>query len=187
MAWPPRFEAPFLGGPGAPLDAVLGLGSNLGDRAARLEFAVARLSEIATIVALSSLYETAPVGPPQPHFLNAAVRLSSPQGAPELLAAALEIERLAGRERRERWGPRTLDLDLLWIRGRCVDAEQLTVPHPRLHERPFALLPLLEVAPDAADPRTGARYAAIVGALDCSGVRRLPANEFRWLARPQAP
>lgn len=187
MAWPPRFEAPVPLDLGSSLDVVLGLGSNLGDRAAQLEFAVARLAEITTIVAVSSLYETAPVGPPQPHFLNAAVRLSTACAASELLTAALEIERLAGRERRERWGPRTLDLDLLWIRGRCVDAEELTVPHPRLQERPFALLPLLEVAPDAADPRTGARYAALAAALDCSGVRRLSANEFRWLARPPAP
>ncbi|HWA71819.1 MAG TPA: 2-amino-4-hydroxy-6-hydroxymethyldihydropteridine diphosphokinase [Polyangiaceae bacterium] len=187
MAWPPRFEAPVPADQGAPLDLVLGLGSNLGDRVARLDFAVARLSEIATIVAVSSLYETAPVGPPQPHFLNAAVRLAWPRAAHELLSATLEIERLAGRERRERWGPRTLDLDLLWIRGRCVDAEKLTVPHPRLHERPFALLPLLEVAPDAADPRTGALYATIAAALDRSGVRQLATNEFRWLARPPAP
>lgn len=187
MAWPPSFEARIPAEPGLlTLDVVLGLGSNLGDRAGQLTFAIERLSAMGTIVGVSSLYETAPVGPPQPHFLNAAVRLATPRSPAQILAAALDIERQAGRERRERWGPRTLDLDLLWIRGRLVDEPSLTVPHPRLHERPFALLPLLEVAPDAADPRTGARYAAAVAVLDGSGVRRLPMSEARWLSPPLA-
>lgn len=185
MAWPPRFEASLPENRGSDLDIVLGLGSNLGDRAARLEFAVGRLGQIAEVIALSSVYETAPIGPPQPHFLNAAVRLSTPDSATQLLARTLEIERLAGRERRERWGPRTLDIDLLWIRGRCVDEVALTIPHPRLHERPFALLPLLDVAPDAADPRTGRHYSAVAATLDCSGVRRLGSSEFLW--RAQSP
>jgi 2-amino-4-hydroxy-6-hydroxymethyldihydropteridine diphosphokinase len=167
-------------GPATPLDVVVGLGSNLGERAALLELGAARLGEIGSIVGLSSVYETAPVGPPQPHFLNAAVRLWSERSPSELLAALLDIERLAGRERRARWGPRTLDLDLLWIRGRCVDEAGLSVPHARLHERPFALLPLLDVAPDAADPRTGERYSAIALTLDCAGARRLTSEEFRW-------
>jgi 2-amino-4-hydroxy-6-hydroxymethyldihydropteridine diphosphokinase len=166
---------------------VIGLGSNLGDRAAWLQFATDYLQEIGTIVGLSSVYETAPIGPPQPHYLNAAARLLSERSPAELLVVALEIERSAGRERRERWGPRTLDLDLLWIEGRCVDEAGLTVPHPRLVERPFALLPLLDVAPDAADPRTGQRYAAIAAALDHSGVRRLDAAEFTWSIHRRVP
>lgn len=180
----------MLGSPGTPIsppvssatlvDVVVGLGSNLGARSALLELGAARLSKIGSIVGLSSVYETAPVGPPQPHFLNAAVRLLCELAPNQLLAAVLEIERLAGRERRERWGPRTLDLDLLWIRGRWVEEAGLSVPHARLLERPFALLPLLDVAPDAADPRTGAPYAAIVPTLDCAGVRRLSSDEFRW-------
>lgn len=187
MAWPPRIETAVPADQGSSLDLVLGLGSNLGDRAAKLELAVLRLAETANIVALSSLYETAPVGPPQPHFLNAAVRLSTSLSPAQILSWALEIERSAGRERRERWGPRTLDLDLLWIRGRWVQEAELTIPHPRLHERPFALLPLLEVAPDAADPRTGTRYATLLAELDCSGVRRLSAHETSQLADERPP
>jgi 2-amino-4-hydroxy-6-hydroxymethyldihydropteridine diphosphokinase len=178
--------SPATGSP-APLDVVVGLGSNLGARAALLELAVARLSKMGSLVGLSSVYETAPVGPPQPHFLNAAVRLLSELSPSELLTMMLEIERLAGRERRERWGPRTLDLDLLWIRGRCVEEPGLVVPHARLHERPFALLPLLDVAPDAADPRTGAPYAAIALSLDCAGVRQLSPDEFSWTALHSSP
>lgn len=159
---------------------VVGLGSNLGDRSALLELGVARLREIGRVVGLSSMYETAPIGPPQPHFLNAAVRLLTERSPLELLVVVLEIERGAGRERRERWGPRTLDLDLLWFSGRYVDEAGLTVPHACLVERAFALLPLLDVAPEAADPRTGQPYAALASALDCSGVRRLDSTEFRW-------
>ena len=183
-------RAQMLGSPGTPispvagsavpLDVVVGLGSNLGARSDLLELGVAGLAKIGSVVGLSSVYETAPVGPPQPHFLNAAARLASELSPNELLAALLEIERLAGRERRERWGPRTLDLDLLWIRGRSIEEPGLSIPHARLHERPFALLPLLDVAPDAADPRTGAPYAAIALTLDCAGVRRLSSDEFRW-------
>jgi 2-amino-4-hydroxy-6-hydroxymethyldihydropteridine diphosphokinase len=145
-----------------------------------LALGAARLLEIGSVVALSSVYETAPVGPPQPHYLNAAARLLTRHSPLEVLRAVLEIERTAGRERRERWGPRTLDLDLLWIRGRQVDEAGLSVPHPRLCQRAFALLPLLDVAPDAADPLTGQPYARLLPALDCSGVRRLLEGEFRW-------
>lgn len=184
MAWPPGTPAfsPHEAAP--PLDVVVGLGSNLGDRAALLELGAAHLREMGSLVALSSVYETAPVGPPQPHFLNAAARLLTERSAREVLRAVLEIERTAGRERRERWGPRTLDLDLLWIRGRHVDEAELCVPHPRLCERAFALLPLLDVAPDAADPLTGQPYAQLLPRLDCSGVRRLLEWEFRWSTPP---
>jgi 2-amino-4-hydroxy-6-hydroxymethyldihydropteridine diphosphokinase len=163
-----------------PLDAVIGLGSNLGERGASLELGAAGLAEFGSIVGRSFVYETAPVGPPQPHFLNAAVRLRTELAPGQLMAALLEIERRAGRERRERWGPRTLDLDLLWIRGRCVQEPSLVVPHPRLHERAFALLPLLDVAPDAADPRTGQAYAAIAATLDGADARRVGPTEFSW-------
>jgi 2-amino-4-hydroxy-6-hydroxymethyldihydropteridine diphosphokinase len=126
------------------------------------------------IEAVSSLYDTVPVGgPPQPRYLNAAARLRTALSPRELLGALLGIERSEGRERRERWGPRPLDLDILWIAGLFVDEPGLTVPHPRLAERAFALLPLLEVAPDATDPRTGRPLSDLVSALDASGVIRL--------------
>jgi 2-amino-4-hydroxy-6-hydroxymethyldihydropteridine diphosphokinase len=163
-----------VGAPDSAIDAVIGLGSNLGDRRALFEQALRTLAANTRILGISSLYETVPVGPQQPLFLNAAVRISTREDPEPLLARLLDIERAAGRVRRERWGPRTLDLDLLWIDGRTVDSSVLTVPHPELLGRAFALLPLLDVAPDASDPRTGLRYAELIPGLDRSGVRRLP-------------
>jgi 2-amino-4-hydroxy-6-hydroxymethyldihydropteridine diphosphokinase len=108
------------------------------------------------------VYETAPVGgPPQGDYLNAALRVSF-DGDPEaLLDALLAIERALGRERRVRWAARTIDLDVLWIEGVALESERLTVPHPRLTERAFAMTPLLDVAPGAIDPRTGAPFTPI--------------------------
>lgn len=166
------------------LDVIVGLGSNLGDRLAFLAAGAAGLHEFTGLSACSFVYETAPIGPPQPHYLNAAVRFETERSPAEVLAVLLEIERLCGRERRERWGPRTLDLDLLWIDGRSVDEPGLTVPHARLNERPFALLPLLDVAPDAADPRTGTPYWRVVAALDCSEMRQLERLDFRGARFP---
>ena len=112
------------------------------------------------VVARSKVYETAPVGPPQADYLNAAVKLDTKLEPRELFETMLSIERALGRVRRERWGPRTIDLDLLWIEGRTVSDADLVVPHPHLLERAFALLPLLDVAPGAysiAIDRTGVR------------------------------
>lgn len=112
------------------------------------------------VKARSPVYETPPVGPPQPSYLNAAFRLETDLGPEALLERLLDIEAMLGRVREVRWGPRTLDLDLLFIDGVEVRSPRLTVPHPRLHERAFALAPLLDVAPELAD-----RYgAALVSA-----------------------
>jgi 2-amino-4-hydroxy-6-hydroxymethyldihydropteridine diphosphokinase len=164
------------------LDCVVGLGANLGDRSATLSGAVRALAARGHVSAVSALYRTAPVGGPlQPDFLNAAVRLEYP-GAPEaLLAALLEIERGFGRERRERWGPRLLDLDLLWIMDRPVRTATLEVPHPRLAERTFALDPLLDVAPTATDPHTGRPYRELRAALSNDGIERLAGD---WSSGP---
>lgn len=152
------------------LDVVVGLGANLGDRLASLRSAVAAIARRASLRGLSPVYATAPIGPPQPDYLNAAVRLAW-EGTPrELLELLLETERALGRVRAEKWGPRVIDLDVLWIDGCLVDEPDLEVPHPRLHERAFALLPLLDVAPDARDPRTGQTFV------------RLPANDVRETA-----
>ena len=158
---------------GSPKGVVIGLGSNLGDRRARLIAALSSLARGAVIRRVSGVYETLPVGPAQPLFLNAAARLSTSEDPESLLAWLLQIEQGAGRERRERWGPRTLDLDILWIEGVVVRSERLTVPHPELTNRAFALAPLVEVAPDATDPLTGRRYSETLAALDRSGIRRL--------------
>ncbi len=134
-----------------PLHVVVGLGSNLGDRLAHLRDACARIAEAYEVTARSAVYETAPIGPLQPDYLNAALRLRTDGTLEDLLTALLAIEESHGRVRTKenRWGPRTLDLDILWAPGVTYESPRLTVPHPRLHERAFALLPLYDVAPDA--------------------------------------
>jgi 2-amino-4-hydroxy-6-hydroxymethyldihydropteridine diphosphokinase len=143
--------------------AYVGLGSNLGDREATIRAAVAALPGVA---AVSSLQETEPVGvTDQPRFLNGVAALDTDLTARELLEALLAVERDLGRERRERWGPRTIDLDLLLFGSEAVDEPGLTVPHPRLHERRFALEPLAELAPHAEIPGRG-RVADVLAELD---------------------
>ena len=163
------------------LDCALGLGSNLGDRAGSFRAAVSALRGHGEVVALSALYESAAVGPVQPDYLNAAVRFRTPLAPLELLELMLGIERAQGRVRTERWGPRTLDLDLLLITGRVVAEPALAVPHPELAGRAFALLPLLDVMPDAVDPRTGERYSAVASRVDRTGVRELSGTRAGWL------
>ena len=148
------------------MDAVIGLGSNLGERRAVLALAALELRALGRIEAVSSIYETAPVGPPQPMFLNAALKLSTSLEPAGLLAALLGIEQRLGRVRRERWSPRTIDLDILWIAGVVVDSEALIVPHPELRRRAFALRPLLDVAPLATDPRDGTPYSEVLATLE---------------------
>jgi 2-amino-4-hydroxy-6-hydroxymethyldihydropteridine diphosphokinase len=165
-----------------PTDAVIGLGSNLGDRRRSLRDAVRAVSALGRVIGISSLYETDAVGPPQPRYLNAAIRLSTELGPHELLAELLAIEQSHGRERRERWSARVLDLDILWIRGVSLDLPRLRVPHPELERRVFALAPLVDVAPEARDPATSASYSEILAALDPKGVDRVPGTTAgRWL------
>jgi 2-amino-4-hydroxy-6-hydroxymethyldihydropteridine diphosphokinase len=143
--------------------AYVGVGANLGDRRATIEAAVAALPGI---VAVSELRETEPVGVvDQPAFLNGAVALDTELSARELLAALLEVERGLGRERHERWGPRTIDLDLLLYGDQTIDEPGLTVPHPHLHERRFVLEPLGELDPDLLVPGRG-RVADLLSKLD---------------------
>lgn len=127
--------------------AMLGLGSNLGDRRDHLRRAVEAIPDR---VAVSSVYETAPVGGPdgQGAYLNMVVVVDTDATARELLELCRRLETAAGRVREQRWGPRTLDVDVLWIDGSTVDEADLVVPHPRLLERRFVQVPLLEVAPD---------------------------------------
>ncbi|MEO7033721.1 MAG: 2-amino-4-hydroxy-6-hydroxymethyldihydropteridine diphosphokinase [Polyangiaceae bacterium] len=163
------------------LDCVLGLGSNLGDRLGFLRAAARKLQQHAQITAVSALYETDPVGPQQPDYLNAAVRLRLELSPGQILELLLGIEFGLGRERLERWGPRTLDLDLLHIAGHAVEVAGLVVPHRELTRRAFALLPLLDVMPDATDPTTGQRYVQLAQTLDRTGVRELVNSRAGWL------
>jgi 2-amino-4-hydroxy-6-hydroxymethyldihydropteridine diphosphokinase len=132
--------------------AAFGLGSNLGDRRAHLEEAIRGLAALGRVLAISTFHDTAPLGPPQPRYLNAAVIVETELEPRELLRRARELERRAGRVRGERWGARTLDVDLLLYGDRVVHEPDLTVPHPRLHERRFVLAPLSEVALDWVVP-----------------------------------
>ena len=133
--------------------AAIGLGSNLGDRAGHIQHAVGALTGMGGLVRVSSLYETAPVGGrKQGNYLNAVAVIDTELTPPELLQRCLEIERARGRERRERWGPRTLDLDILLYGRLAVTDQALTTPHPRLTQRRFVLEPLLEAWPDAVLP-----------------------------------
>jgi 2-amino-4-hydroxy-6-hydroxymethyldihydropteridine diphosphokinase len=153
------------------MDVVVGLGSNLGAREATLAAAVADLGQLGSALRVSALYETDPVGPPQPSYLNAAVRLEVPGEPRVLLARLLDVERRYGRVRREKWGPRTLDLDILWIDGVSHTDPDLVVPHAALRERRFALAPLLDVAPEARDPVTGEPLGDWLRALPEVGIR----------------
>jgi 2-amino-4-hydroxy-6-hydroxymethyldihydropteridine diphosphokinase len=144
-----------------PVCAFLGLGSNLGDRMANLQRAIDLLAGRPGIQVLRSsrVYETDPVGgPAQPPYLNAVVEVATRLSPQELLEVCLAVERRLGRVRGERWGPRTIDIDLLTYGREELNEPSLTVPHPRMHERAFVLVPLLELAPDP--PLPGGRSMA---------------------------
>ena len=148
------------------MTVVLSLGSNLGDRLAHLQLGLDTLALRGARV--SPVYETDPVGPAQPDFLNAVVVGDPPADLLDLVRAA---EAAARRERRERWGPRTLDVDVVAVGDRRSEDPALTLPHPRAHERAFVLVPWLDVDPAAVLPGHGA-VADLVAAMDTSGVRR---------------
>ena len=138
----------------APALAYLLLGCNLGDRAAYLQVARTGLAAAGELVVASGIYETAAWGPTeQPAYLNQAVALRTALAPAALLAYCLATEAAAGRERHERWGSRTLDVDILLYNGAVIDAPNLTVPHPRLPLRRFALVPLAEIAATVIHPQ----------------------------------
>jgi 2-amino-4-hydroxy-6-hydroxymethyldihydropteridine diphosphokinase len=168
--------------------AYLGLGSNLGDRPENLGRAVALLGarDGVAVVRTSSVYETAPVGPAQPDFLNAVAEVDTTLSPRDLLEACLGVEEEMGRVRGERWGPRVIDVDLLLYDDERVDEPNLVVPHPRMHERAFVLVPLAELAPDVVlpDGRTiGEAARAELDRAIAEGYRTIPqTNEEASLA-----
>ncbi len=158
--------------------AYIGLGSNLGDRVGYLRQAVGLLAWVTRVDIVSSLYETEPWGAAgQPAFLNAVCRVLTTLAPHALLTETQQIEATLGRERRVHWGPRTVDLDILFYDNRAIDTPELVIPHPLLPERAFVLIPLAEIAPGLRHPVLGKTIAELAAAV--------PGREtVRWWGRP---
>ena len=150
--------------------AFIGLGSNIGNREWNLRIALERLEGLldTDVVRVSQFHETDPVGgPPQGKYLNAVVQLQTAFGPEVLLKRLQEIEQLLGRPLQHlHWGPRVIDLDLLLFEKLVLETSQLTLPHPRMHERPFVLLPLAELAPEWRHPTLGKTVRELLEQLD---------------------
>ena len=157
------------------LSSAIALGSNLGDSLTILQGAIAALTQSPhiTVTTCSSIYTTAPVGPPQPDYYNACALLNTDLAPEEMLRTLLQIEAKFGRVRRERWGPRLLDLDLLLFGNIVMTTPTLQLPHPRMHERPFVLVSLAEIAPHWVDPISGKAIAQLAAGVSHEGVERL--------------
>jgi 2-amino-4-hydroxy-6-hydroxymethyldihydropteridine diphosphokinase len=157
--------------------ALLGLGGNIGNVRATLDEAVARFADgnDVALLARSSDYSTLPWGvTDQPPFVNLAILVETKLPPRALLGRALDVERVLGRDRStgERWGPRPVDIDLLAYDDLALDEPGLTLPHPRMFERAFVLVPLAEIVPDRVI--AGRRVTAALAAIDATGVERLP-------------
>ncbi|GAB4244249.1 MAG: hypothetical protein Kow0049_34050 [Stanieria sp.] len=155
-------------------NAVIALGSNLGDSLKILQNSLQSLALIPgiEIEAASSWYQTKPIGPPQPDYLNGCALLSVQQHPEELLVLLQAIEIQFGRIRNEKWGARTLDLDLLLYDDLIFNTSSLQIPHPRMTQRAFVLVPLAEIVPDWIEPRSGKAIASLLTQVDCSGVTK---------------
>jgi 2-amino-4-hydroxy-6-hydroxymethyldihydropteridine diphosphokinase len=157
---------------------AIGLGSNLGNSIEILENSLKILNTTPgiTLKATSSWYETKPVGPPQPDYINGCALLEVEQTPEELLVLLLAIELQFGRVRNQRWQARTIDLDLLLYDNLILDNPNLQIPHPRMTERAFVLVPLAEIQGDRIEPRSKKTISELLKELDCSGVRSLSAE-----------
>ena len=154
--------------------AFIGFGSNLGDRLENCRKALEALAALpqSRLLKTSSFYETDPVGlEGQPHFINGVVLLQTGKDAHWLLSQMLNIENSFGRIRTQKWGPRSIDLDLLFFDDLVIDSPDLRVPHPLLHERRFVLEPLNEISPSFRHPLLGKTVAELLADLEASGQR----------------
>ncbi len=154
---------------------AIALGSNLGDSRTIVESALKTLAYTSGMALLrqSQLYQTAAVGPPQPDYINACALCATDLEPHAVLRTLLQIEQTFGRVRRERWGARLLDLDLLLYEDRVLDSPDLQIPHPRMTERAFVLVPLAEIAPNWVEPVTGQAIASLAQQVDSTGVQPL--------------
>lgn len=155
---------------------AIGLGSNLGDSRSILDGAIDRLISHPQIdlIAVSSWHMTAPIGPPQPDYLNGCATIQTSLEPLELLNVLHSIESAFGRVRTEVWGARTLDLDLLLYDDLIIDLPTLQIPHPRMIERAFVLVPLAEIAPDWAEPKSGSSIYKLLNKLEYSDIDIFP-------------
>lgn len=164
----------------APVIAYIGLGANLGDPRRQLEEALGRLAaaEEVEVLKVSTFYLNPPLGPPdQPWYINAVAQIRTRLAPEELWWVLRRVEEAMGRLRRERWGPRLIDLDLLLYDGVIAEGPELAIPHPEMHRRAFVLVPLAEIAPEAWHPvlqKTAAELAAELAAADRRALRPLP-------------
>ncbi len=161
------------------LHVVIGFGANLGDPPASFADALEGLGRIGEVVSVSRVWRTRAVGPDQPDYCNAAALIDWPGGPTNLLRACLGLEASAGRNRdaEDRWGPRILDLDLLIVRDLVWRSPELELPHPRFHERAFALVPAAEVAPDWLHPTTGRTIAELADRAQAANPNALISSE----------
>ncbi|WP_432808066.1 2-amino-4-hydroxy-6-hydroxymethyldihydropteridine diphosphokinase [Pantanalinema sp. GBBB05] len=160
--------------------SAIGLGSNLGNSLTILESTLQTLAQTPEIqlLARSHWYQTTAVGPPQPDYLNGCALLRTSLSPHQLLTVLLDVETTFGRVRRERWAARTLDLDVLLFDDLILDTPTLQIPHPRMVERAFVLVPLAEVAPDWKEPVSRKSIAELVQTVDCSEVKPLLAPDM---------
>ncbi len=154
------------------MQSAIAFGSNIGDSRAILSASVKNLCQIPgiTLKAKSNWYKTKAVGPPQPDYLNGCISVDVDLDPFKLLEILLEIENKFGRERKEHWGARTLDLDLLLYDDLILNSPTLQIPHPRMIQRAFVLVPLVEIAPDWIEPVSKRAIKELVKEVDCSGV-----------------
>lgn len=157
------------------VEIYLGLGSNLGDRMGNLKSAVEKLSRKVTIKKISSAYETEPLyNTEQPMFLNAVIKGVTALEPPELLSFVKEIESDLGRQPAFRNAPRIIDIDILFYGDRVIQTEELTIPHPRIVERAFVLVPLAEIAPRVVHPQLNRKVSELLSEVEGrDGVRRI--------------
>jgi 2-amino-4-hydroxy-6-hydroxymethyldihydropteridine diphosphokinase len=158
-----------------PANCAIALGSNLGDSQATLESALETLNRTSgiTVQSRSSWYLTKAIGPPQPDVLNGCALLQTTLTPQQLLQTLLATEAQFGRVRQERWGARTLDLDLLLFNDVILNTQDLQIPHPRLVDRAFVLVPLAEIAPNWLEPVSGKPIAQLLQAVDYSDIKKL--------------